>query len=547
VLRIPHPRRWSIARQLLAMQVLLLAALVVGGTVAAVLEAQHDADARARDRVLGIAEALASSPFVREAAASTDPPALLQPYADQVQRDTGVDFVVVMAPDRTRWSHPNPARIGEPFIGTIAPALRGQTFTETFTGTLGPSVRTVVPVTGPDGKVVALVAVGITTQRIGQELGRRLPILFGGAALALLVALAGAALVSRRLRRQTHGLAADEVRRMYEYYDAVLHAVREGLVVIDREHRIQIVNDEARRLLALSSRDLAGTPIAELELSSPALVELMQSGRPALDELHLTGERTLLVNQAAATWEGIDLGTVATLRDHTELQELSGELDSVKGLAEALRSQAHEAANRLHTVVSLIETGRTQAAVDFAVAELEIAQALTDRLLSAVEEPVLAALLLGKASQAAERGVDLRVDEKTAVAGTPLAPRDLVTMVGNLLDNAIDAAATGAAPRWVDVAAQGLVGGDFSLRVADSGPGLDPELLDDAFTRGWSTKPASGPAGRGLGLALVGQVVRRYGGTVEVGQGVGAVFTVHLPGPIRAVEDAAAPLPEDVR
>jgi sensor histidine kinase regulating citrate/malate metabolism len=120
-------------------------------------------------------------------------------------------------------------------------------------------------------------------------------------------------------------------------------------------------------------------------------------------------------------------------------------------------------------------------------------------------------------------------------------------MVGNLLDNAIDAAATGAAPRWVDVAAQGLVGGDFSLRVADSGPGLDPELLDDAFTRGWSTKPASGPAGRGLGLALVGQVVRRYGGTVEVGQGVGAVFTVYLPGPIQAVEGAAAPLPEDVR
>ena len=528
------------------MQVVLLAALVLGGTVAGVLEAQHDADARARDRVLGIAEALADSPYVREAAASTDPPALLQPYAEQLRRDTGVDFVVVMAPDRTRWSHPVPARIGEPFIGTIAPALRGRTFTETFTGTLGPSVRTVAPVTGPDGQVVALVAVGITTERIGQELGRRLLLLLGVAALALLTALAGAALVSRRLRRQTHGLAADEVRRMYEYYDAVLHAVREGLVVIDREHRVQLVNDEARRLLALSDGDLAGTPIEELELS-PALVELMNSGRPALDELHLTGERTLLVNQAAATWEGIDLGTVATLRDHTELQELSGELDSVKGLAEALRSQAHEAANRLHTVVSLIETGRTQAAVDFAVAELEIAQALTDRLLSAVEEPVLAALLLGKASQAAERGVDLRVDENTAVAGTPLSPRDLVTLVGNLLDNAIDAAATGPAPRWVDVAAQGLVNGDFSLRVADSGPGLNAELLDDAFTRGWSTKPASGPAGRGLGLALVGQVVRRHGGTVEVGRGVGAVFTVHLPGPNRLVDDTAAPQPEDVR
>lgn len=544
--RPPDPRRWSIARQLLLVQVLLLAALVAAGTVAALLEAQRDAQARARDRVLGVAEALADSPYVRSAAVSADPSARLQPYAEEVRRDTGVDFVVVMAPDRTRWSHPDPDRIGESFIGTIRPALRGRTFTETFSGTLGPSVRTVAPVTDPGGQVVALVSVGITTERIAQDFSRRLPLFLAVAALALLTAFAGAALVSRRLRRQTHGLAADEVRRMYEYYDAVLHAVREGLVVIDRGHRVQLVNDEARRLLGLPAGDLSGTPIDALDLP-PALVELLQSGRPALDELHLTGERTLLVNQAAAAWEGIDLGTVATLRDHTELLELSGELDSVKGLAEALRSQAHEAANRLHTVVSLIETGRTEQAVDFAVAELELAQALTDRLLTSVEEPVLSALLLGKASQAAERGVDLRVGEDTAVAGTPLAVRDLVTLVGNLLDNAIDAASTAPPPRWVDVAVQGAVGGDFRLRVADSGPGLHSELQHDAFTRGWSTKPASGPGGRGLGLALVGQVVRRYGGTVEVHRDVGAVFTVHLPDPHRASSDAAAALPEDVR
>ena len=528
--RIARLGDWSIARQLLVLQVLLLAALVVAGTVAAVLEARGSAEDATRERVAGIARTLADSPYVQAAAVSDDPSSTLQPYAEAVRRDTGTDFVVVMAPDRTRWSHPDPANIGKPFIGRIAPALRGRTFTETYTGTLGPSVRAVTPVIGQDGEVVGLVSVGITTERIGAELSRRLPLLLTAGGLALLVALAGAFLVSRRLRRQTAGLAPDEVRRMYESYDALLHAVREGLVVVDHQRKVQVVNDEARRLLGLTPV-APGTPVTDLDLP-PAFGELLAGGRIVDDELHITGDRTLLVSQRAASWQGSDVGTVTTLRDHTELRELSGELDTTRGLAEALRSQAHEAANRLHTIVSLVETGRAAEAVEMATAELELAQVLTDRLLAAVEEPVLAALLLGKAAQAAERGVDLRVADRTDVSSTPLDARDLVTLVGNLVDNAVDAAVAGTTPRWVEVSIQSSEGGDFHLRVADSGAGLPEGDLEDAFTRGWSTKPAvsaAGPVGRGIGLSLVGQVVRRHGGTVEVLQETGTVFEVLLP------------------
>jgi two-component system, CitB family, sensor kinase len=530
-LRLARPGDWSIARQLLVLQALLLAALVVAGTVAAVLEARGSTGDAARDRVTDIARTLADSPFVRAAAVSDDPSAQLQPYAEVVRHNTGTDFVVVMAPDRTRWSHPDPANIGQPFIGRIGPALHGRTFTETYTGTLGPSVRAVTPVFGADGEVVALVSVGITTERIGAELARRLPLLLAAGGLALLVALAGALLVSRRLRRQTAGLAPDEVRRMYESYDALLHAVREGLVVVDHDRKVQVVNDEARRLLGLAEV-AAGTPVAALDLA-PALGRLLSSGRTADDEVHLTGDRTLLVNQGAATWRGRGVGTVTTLRDHTELRELSGELDSTRGFAEALRSQAHEAANRLHTVVSLVETGRAAEAVELATAELQLAQVLTDRLLAAVEEPVLAALLLGKAAQAAERGVDLRIDDETDVSGTPLDARDLVTLVGNLVDNAVDAAVAGTNPRWVEVSIQSSEAGDFRLRVSDSGAGLPEADVGEVFTRGWSTKPATsanGPVGRGIGLSLVGQVVRRHNGTVEVRQESGTVFEVLLPG-----------------
>jgi sensor histidine kinase regulating citrate/malate metabolism len=244
---------------------------------------------------------------------------------------------------------------------------------------------------------------------------------------------------------------------------------------------------------------------------------------------------------------------VLTLRDHTDLQALTGELDAARGLAEALRSQAHEAANRLHSVISLIELGRTEQALTFATEELALAQQLTDLVVGAVDEPVLAALLLGKSAEASERGVALEVDPASSVPESVIPARDMVTLVGNLLDNAIDAAAGAPVPRrvgfssWIeDAPPGGTVARTLVLQVSDSGPGLDQASASHAFTRGWSTKPDNGLIRHGLGLALVGQVTHRNSGTVEVGHVrgpmpghaaphgaafVGAVFTVRFPLP----------------
>jgi sensor histidine kinase regulating citrate/malate metabolism len=233
---------------------------------------------------------------------------------------------------------------------------------------------------------------------------------------------------------------------------------------------------------------------------------------------------------------------VVTLRDHTELQALTGELDSVRAFAESLRAQAHEAANRLHTTVSLIELGRGQDAVDFATGELASAQQLTDRVVDAVEEPVLAALLLGKTATAHERGVRLEIDPGTAVGVTGIPSGDLVTIAGNLLDNAIDAALAGDPPREVHLAAW-VEGDRLEIRVEDSGPGVPEEAVPHLFERGWSTKQAAGAVprglGRGLGLALVAQAVRRNGGSIGVRPGPGAQFSVSLP--VRALADAVLP------
>ncbi|MEU7109359.1 ATP-binding protein [Streptomyces sp. NPDC046215] len=593
-MRRPRIRPRSLAGQLFAIQTVLVAAVVAGCAAFAYLADRHQAEEAARRQVTAAAAAVAASPAVRDAVRSADPAAALQPYAERVRRDTGVDFVTIMAPGGIRWTHPDPRRIGEPFLGHTGPALEGRTFSETYTGTLGPSVRAVAPVTGggPGDGVTALVSAGITVDAISAEVRRQLVALLGVALGALALGGTGTYLLNARLRRHTHGMNATELSRMHDYHEAALHAVREGLLMLDGQGRVALVNDGGRELLGLGG-DPVGRPVGGLGLPV-ALTEALLSGEPRVDEVHLTADRIVVVNTSPVSG-GERSGTVVTLRDHTELQALTGELDSVRGFAEALRSQAHEAANRLHAVVSLIELGRADEAVDFATAELELAQALTDQVVAAVAEPVLAALLLGKAAQANEHGVELVLAPDTHIDDGVLPPclpaRDLVTILGNLIDNAVDAVSpaagfdvtygaygggaerpgTGraglpaepgagapgepvasgraesgersAADRRVTVTVR-TDGVELLLRVADTGPGVAPDAVDEVFRRGWSTKsPGTAPHGRGLGLALVRQAARRNGGTVSVAApaGGGAEFSVRLPLRAAAPATSAAP------
>ncbi|WP_230421044.1 sensor histidine kinase [Actinomadura soli] len=521
------PGRWSLARQLLVLQAAIVGLLVSVGATIAYLDAERAADDAARQTVRAVARSIADAANIPDALAAPDPSRLLQPYAERVRRDTGVDFITIMSPAGIRYTHPNPARIGGRFVGNTAPALAGRTFTETYTGTLGPSVRAVTPVFGRDRRIVALVSVGITVRVISAELRQRLLYVVGVAGAVLAAGLGCSYLVSARLRRQTRGAAPGELREMFEYYQAILHAVREGLLLLDRAGRIVLCNDAARDLLGLTDAS-RGQPVAKLGLSDE-LIATFVSAKPRSDEIHISDTRVLVVNTSPVRSHDRAMGNVVTLRDHTELMGLTGELDTVRGFAESLRSQAHEAANRLHTVVSLVELGRPDDAVEFATAELATAQRLTDRVVGSATEPVLVALLLGKSAEAGERGVELVVTDDTAIEGV-VEPRDLVTILGNLIDNAVDAALAGAGTRPPRVVVSARKdGGELVLQVADSGRGVDPSAVPEMFRRGWTTKTSGGPVGHGLGLALVGQAVRRHRGDIHVGHDGGAIFTVRLP------------------
>ena len=512
-------RKWwprSLAGQAIALQIAVIAVVVVVGSALALLDARRDGDAAARQQVIGIATALADSPSTASAIESGRATEVLQPVTEAVRTTTDIAFITIMSPDGTRFTHTDPTQIGGHYLGTTEPALRGETFTEVYTGTLGPSVRAIAPVLNSSGQVVGLVSAGITQQTLAGRWREQWPAIATVGLAALALSFVGVWAIRRRLLRQTHGLRPDELRVMYEHHDAILHSVSEGLVVLDGD-RVLLVNDEARRLLALPPG----------EVTPSELPEFLRNYEPGVrDELHVTDERVLVVNRSKV--EGTSRSEVVTVRDRTELQGALGELSSLQVLTDSLRAQAHEAANKLHTVITMVEMGRPEDAVAFATDELALSQHLVDRLSAHVGEPALVALLLGKSAQADERGIALTITEDTHLPSTAeqvaLSAQELVTVLGNLIDNAMDAC--DREDPWIEVTVS-QDDAELLIRVADSGAGMDADAFAHATRRGYSTKSQSGH--HGLGLALVAQVVQRHEGELTADVTYGSVVTVTVP------------------
>lgn len=332
--------------------------LVTAAVVALVLQAQRDGNSEALRRSVAVAQTFANDPGLLQALHTPEPSRVLQPITEATRRQAGVDFIVVMNTHGIRYTHPLPNRIGKQFVGTIGPSLAGRVYTESVHGPLGHEVQAVVPVFGSGHHVVALVSAGLKAEDVTHAVNRQFPIIFGAGAVALVLATGGTALIATRLRRQTHGLGPIEMTRMYEHHDAVLHAVREGVVIVGGNGRLLLANDEARRLLALPP-DAEGRPLSALPELDSHPAEILASGRMATDEVITAGGRVLVFNQRLTELDGGPEGAVATIRDSTELRALS---DRAEVASERL-GLLYEAGVRIGTSLDVVRTAEELAQV----------------------------------------------------------------------------------------------------------------------------------------------------------------------------------------
>lgn len=536
----------TLGMQLLLLQAAIVLTTVVGTGVTAVLIQEQQLRAAYQDRMVAVAQSVAGLPVILDAFDDDDPSETIQPVAEVIRKASDVTYVVVANEFGIRYSHPNPDRIGERVSTDPAIPLSGQVYVGTQTGTLGESWRVKVPIFDDD-EVIGQVSVGILESELRAEFLGGLGGLLAALAAAALVGVVGSAWIGRVIRRRIYGLEPDEIRAMLETREAMLHGIREGLVAVDERGRLVLINDAAARLLAVQEPErVLGLPVEDV--LDRELARFIASGEDRETPV-LSGERVLLVHGDRVRVDGRDIGSIAILRDRTELETMLRELEGAQGLAEGLRAQSHEFSNKLHVVSGLLELGHVDAAIAF------IQRVGSGGALSTLDEHdgiadvETAALVLAKRSRAQELGLRLEVEPDSHLEAVADAAQrtDLVTVLGNLLDNAIEACTLGGR---IDLSIRDDdEDGRLIVRVDDDGPGVPPDRRSAVFEPDVSGKaPAPGKARRGIGLTIVQRVAARLGGEVLVEESLagGARFVVRLPwrGAGEPDPDAAAAKPD---
>ncbi|CAL9605281.1 ATP-binding protein [Streptomyces sp. enrichment culture] len=522
-LRLGLPRR--VFSQVLLMQLAIAAGVAVLATGLFLAPLGDQLDDQAMRRALAIAQTTAQQPQVVRDLRTTrpTPDGPVQRAAERVREATKAEYVVVMDREGVRWSHTDPRRIGQVVSTDPGQALSGREVMEIDDGTLGRSARGKVPLRDGDGEIVGAVSVGIAYDSVRARLIHAIPGLFAYAGGALAVGALASWIISRRVQRQTRDLAFSDIAGLLAEREAMLHGIREGVVALDRGGRVRLLNDEAQRLLGIGGEAVGRSP--DEALGAGRTADVLAGRVTGTDLLTVRGRRVLVANRMPTD----DGGAVATLRDRTELEQLGRELDSTRGLIDALRAQDHEHANRMHTLLGLLELEMYDDAVEFVGEVVGDHRVTAEQITERIQDPLLAALLVGKATVAAERGVALWVSDRTRLPDRLVDPRGLVTIVGNLVDNALDAAAgTPHARVEVELRAEGRAA---TLTVRDTGPGIPVDHRELVFTEGWSTKEPPAHRERGIGLPLVRRLAERQGGgaTVREAYGGGAEVVVVLP------------------
>jgi len=551
----PTRARLSLTRQLLVFQLVLIAIVLVAVTAISLEQSRSTFTSQVSRRMLAVAEYTAANPLLRSMLTGEAVPQSLVGPVEALRTTTGVDELIVTDPAGRVLASPADPRL---LRTTLTPDTT--TFDGAWTGDfpLGGVDHIVgqVPVLSDDGLLVGTIITGRKVPSFAGLLASAAPNLLTYLGVAGVLGTLGSVLLAARVKRQTLGLEPEQIGRLVEHREAMIHGIREGMIAVDADGIITLANDSARALLALPA-GAEGMPIDAVGLDPEAVRTLSSPETREADTVLVNNGVLLVLNQTTIHPPRARPEVVTTLRDRTELVTLQNDLGSSRQATDTLRAQTHEFANRLHTISMLMQLGDTEAAVDYIDSVSRDRSQLDSEVLARLEEPAVAALLIAKTSLARERGAELRLSAESALPRVdPDLSLDLVTVIGNLVDNALDAV-TGAAERVVQIdvravssppdaattvtyVATGIEGACVGaesmsavrVTVSDSGPGIDEVLLERVFEVGVTSKaPSASGSSHGYGLTIVRLVATRRGGDVTYSNdaGAGAVFEAVLP------------------
>ncbi|MEH0022882.1 MAG: sensor histidine kinase [Desulfobacter sp.] len=489
-------------------------------------------------RALDIGHGIAVMPVVQQTLVQgSDPGALLQTIAESIRAKTGAEFIVIADAQSLRFSHPNPEKIGRRFVGgdETEALASGRAYVSEATGTLGPSLRSIVPVFDATGRVIGFVSVGYLQAKVMETVKgyQREPatLVF----MLFVVVLLGATGIARYVKKQTLGLEPREISSLYLDRQAILESIQNGIIAVGEHGNIRLINPAARALLNLDKNtSLIGKPASQVFAGTDFLKLLTPGERTSLREVYADG-RTFLYTAVPIEYAGAVHGVVASFRSMEDFYKLRQELRQTKAFSEMLRVQAHEYSNKLHTLAGMLQMEAYQDAVELITSESSGLQHLIQTLAEAVPHPALAAIVMGKYNRALEMKVAFRFNPDSTMGNVPenYDYDKLVTILGNLLDNALEAAAGfSGRPSCVQVFMTDI-GHDLIFEIEDSGPGIPEGRQQEIFSKAYTTKTPGRDQGNihGIGLFLVNQYVETLGGliTVSTGELGGALFTLSLP------------------
>ncbi len=461
---------------------------------------------------LDIAHAAAEIPDIKNHVGTKDGHLIINPIAEEIRKKSKAEFVVVIDMESIRYSHPVPERIGEKLVGgDEGEVLLGKEYISKSVGTLGPSLRAFVPVYR-DNRQVGAVVVGVLSIDVQKSLTFLQIKIMKALVLGLFIGLLGAVLLARNVKKAMFGLEPIEIATLVQEKQAILSSIREGIIAINKKGLITVMNEGAKKLLGLD-KDVIGMPVVDI-VPNTRLPEVLVSGRAEFDQDQLFYENRVLTNRVPIILNNQVVGAVASFRDMTEIQKLAEELTGVKKYVNALRAQSHEFKNTIHTIAGLLQLGRYDEAIAFIMDTSEKQQDTVDILVKKIREPLIGGLLLGKLALANEWGIKLVIDEACSLPA--LFPKSsnsqLITVIGNLIDNAFDAVKNMEnGRRQVRVLIKEKLECLF-LEVEDWGEGIEEAISDKIYQQGFTTK---GRENKGIGLTLVKNFVEEMDGHIS--------------------------------